>query len=112
MAFASVENRVAGPVGPSERSVVLDVLRGLALLGIALANFPELSLYSFLPPEAAEALPTAGFDRVVRYLQYLFVDGKFYTIFSASASPLSSPMRHGAVSTDSGSSTGAWRSCC
>lgn len=82
MAFASVENRVAGPVGPSERSVVLDVLRGLALLGIALANFPEFSLYSFLPPEAAEALPTAGFDRVVRYLQYLFVDGKFYTIFS------------------------------
>lgn len=82
MASASVENRVAGPVGPSERSVVLDVLRGLALLGIALANFPEFSLYSFLPPEAAEALPTAGFDRVVRYLQYLFVDGKFYTIFS------------------------------
>ena len=44
MAFASVENRVAGPVGPSERSVVLDGLRGLALPGIALATFPEFSL--------------------------------------------------------------------
>lgn len=27
-------------------------------------------------------MPTAGVDAVVRFLQYLFVDGKFYTIFS------------------------------
>lgn len=60
----------------------MDVLRGLALLGIALANFPEFSLYSFLSVEAADAMPTAGIDRVVHYLQYIFIDGKFYTIFS------------------------------
>lgn len=75
-------NHTAIPVGSSERHAILDVLRGLALLGIALANFPEFSLYSFLPSDAANAMPTAGIDRVVRYLQYIFIDGKFYTIFS------------------------------
>lgn len=45
----SVTNHTAIPVRSSERYVILDVLRGLALLGIALANFPEFSLYSFLP---------------------------------------------------------------
>lgn len=76
-----VEN-TAMPVKPSERYVILDMLRGLALLGIALANFPEFSLYSFLPAETADAMPTSGIDRVVHYLQYIFIDGKFYTIFS------------------------------
>lgn len=78
----SVTNHTAIPVRSSERYVILDVLRGLALLGIALANFPEFSLYSFLPVEATDAMPTAGTDRIVRYLQYIFIDGKFYTIFS------------------------------
>ena len=78
----SVTNHTAIPISSSERYAILDVLRGLALLGIALANFPEFSLYSFLPVEAAGAMPTAGIDRIVRYLQYIFIDGKFYTIFS------------------------------
>lgn len=82
MESKTVTNHTAIPVKSSERYVVLDVLRGLALLGIALANFPEFSLYSFLPAEAADAMPTAGIDRVVHYLQYIFIDGKFYTIFS------------------------------
>lgn len=72
----------AMPVKSSGRYVILDVLRGFALLGIALANFPEFSLYSFLQSEAAQAMPTAGADRIVRYLQYIFIDGKFYTVFS------------------------------
>lgn len=75
-------DNAAIPVKSSERHVILDVLRGLALLGIAMANFPEFSLYTFLSHEAAGAMPTAGVDRVVRYLQYIFIDGKFYTIFS------------------------------
>ena len=75
-------NHTAMPVKLSERHVRLEVLRGLALLGISLANFPEFSLYTFLPVEVVDAMPTAGIDRVVHYLQYTFIDGKFYTIFS------------------------------
>lgn len=82
MESKTVTNHTAIPVKSSERYVILDVLRGLALLGIALANFPEFSLYSFLSAEAADAMPTAGIDRIVHYLQYIFIDGKFYTIFS------------------------------
>ena len=70
------------PVKSSERYIILDVLRGFALLGICMANFPEFSLFTFLKPEASAALPTAGIDRVVRFLLYVFVDGKFYTLFS------------------------------
>ncbi|MCR4995254.1 MAG: DUF418 domain-containing protein [Bacteroidales bacterium] len=72
----------AGPTTGLQRHVVLDALRGTALMGIALANFPEFALWTFLSPSAQEALPTAAADRVVRFLQYLFIDGKFYTIFS------------------------------
>lgn len=82
MEAESATSHTAIPVKSSERHVILDVLRGLALLGIALANFPEFSLYSFLPAEAADAMPTAGIDRIVHYLQYIFIDGKFYTLFS------------------------------
>ena len=64
------------------RHIILDSLRGLALFGICLANFPEFSLYSFLDSSVTGAMPTAGIDRIVRYLQYIFIDGKFYTIFS------------------------------
>ena len=70
------------PVKSSERYIILDALRGFALLGIGLANFPEFSLYTFLKPEAAAALPSAGADRVTHYLLYWLVDGKFYTLFS------------------------------
>ena len=72
----------ARPVRSKERYLILDVLRGLALFGICLANFPEFSLYSFLKGEVAAAMPTAGADRIARYLQYVFIDGKFYTLFS------------------------------
>ena len=70
------------PVKPSERYVILDALRGFALLGVCLANYPEFSLYTFQPAETAAAMPSAGIDRVVRFLQYMFIDGKFYTLFS------------------------------
>ena len=70
------------PVKSSERYVILDVLRGFALLGICLANFPEFGLYTFLKPEAASSMSTAVADSIARFLLYVFVDGKFYTLFS------------------------------
>ena len=71
-----------GPTTERQRHLILDLLRGLALMGIALANFPEFALWTFLSAEEQAAMPTAEVDRVVRYAQYLLVDGKFYTIFS------------------------------
>jgi len=64
------------------RYVFLDALRGFALLGICLANFPEFSLYTFQPQEVTSSMPSACADRVCRGLLSFFVDGKFYTIFS------------------------------
>ena len=72
----------SAPVKSSERYIILDALRGFALLGIALANFPEFSLFTFLKPEAVAALPSAETDLWVRRLLYFLVDGKFYTLFS------------------------------
>ncbi len=72
----------ASPVEASKRHVILDALRGFALLGICMANFPEFSLYTFLTPEAAGAMATASCDRITQFLLNLFVDGKFYTVFS------------------------------
>ena len=70
------------PTTEKQRHLILDILRGFALMGIALANYPEFALWTFLDPAQQAAMPTAYADRVVRFLQYLLVDGKFYTIFS------------------------------
>ena len=77
-----MEKSPLSPTTAKERHVVLDALRGLALLGIALANFPEFALWTFLSADEQSAMPTAGVDRIVRFMQYMLVDGKFYTIFS------------------------------
>ena len=55
----------------------MDALRGFAILGICLANFPEFSLWTFAPAEAH----TAG-DNILQTILTFFVDGKFYTLFS------------------------------
>ena len=70
------------PVEASKRFIILDALRGFALLGICLANYPEFSLYTFLEPESVQSMPSAGIDLVTKYFIYIFIDGKFYTIFS------------------------------
>lgn len=73
---------MTGPTTERQRHVILDALRGLALMGIALANFPEFALWTFLSSEQQAAMPTAYIDEIVRFLLYLVVDGKFYSIFS------------------------------
>ena len=66
----------------AKRYHILDILRGFALLGICMANYTEFSLYSFLNSEAAGAFPTAKADSLTRWFLNIFIDGKFYTIFS------------------------------
>jgi len=71
---------IAAPV--KKRYVELDALRGFAILGIILANYPEFSLWTFRSAEEVAAMPSACADHVIRWLQYIFIDGKFYTLFS------------------------------
>lgn len=71
-----------GPTTERQRYIILDALRGFALFTIILANFPEFGLWTFLSKEAQQAMPPAGVDRIVRFLQYFLIDGKGYTLFS------------------------------
>ena len=50
-----------------ERHVVLDALRGLALLGIALANFPEFGLWTFLSKEAQSLQSTEPKEPIIPF---------------------------------------------
>ena len=69
------------PVQYQDREVFMDVLRGFAILGIFIANLNGFNFYSadadltgpYLVPE---------FDSKMTFLHHLFIEGKFYTIFS------------------------------
>jgi uncharacterized protein len=71
------------PVTRQERIAAMDVLRGIAVLGIFLINMPL-----FVAPAAAffdresNALWTATADRLATLFIYIFAQGKFYTLFS------------------------------
>ena len=66
----------------ANRIAALDVLRGIAVGGILFANVLVFFGIIFMPPEMAAALPTAGADRVAAFLERVFVEGKFYSVFS------------------------------
>ena len=72
---------VFGPVRVAERIPAIDVLRGFALLGILMMNIeafvgPLNAAFSGLDPTLT------GIDRVADALVYIFVQGKFYPLFS------------------------------
>lgn len=79
--FASMV-QTGAPVEVKQRHIILDALRGFALLGICLANYSEFSLYSFLEAFPKEMFPTATIDTITQWILFIFIDGKFYTIFS------------------------------
>ncbi len=70
----------AAPV--RERIAALDVVRGVAVGGILLANVMVFFGLFVIPPNLAAAMPTAAADSVTRFLEQVFVDGKFYSVFS------------------------------
>lgn len=72
----------AGPIDASERSLLLDSLRGWALFGILVANMMVFTGFIFMPDESRDALLLAGLDDLSEFLLEWLVSGKFYSIFS------------------------------
>jgi len=79
--FSSSAADVA-PLPVRERIQALDVLRGVAVAGILLANILVFFGLIFLPPDRAAGLMTGTADRVTLFVEKVLVDGKFYSIFS------------------------------
>ena len=70
------------PIAISEREIFMDVLRGFAILGIFIANLGTgFSGYreseNLTGPFLAE-----GWDHKMSFLHHMFIEGKFYSIFS------------------------------
>ncbi len=70
------------PVQTADRAQILDVLRGIAILGIFLNNIFGLSGYGFLTEKSKQQFSTYSIDRIIEFLQVVFVEGKFYSLFS------------------------------
>ncbi|GAA0284366.1 DUF418 domain-containing protein [Alteraurantiacibacter aestuarii] len=78
-----VEQVTVAPVQAGARIASLDLIRGIAVLGILLANitgFAHVDIAYYWPP----ALPGGGdtADRLIWLAQYVLVDGKFRGLFS------------------------------
>lgn len=69
------------PVQTNEREIFMDVLRGFAILGIFIANLHSFSWYSE-QAHATGPLLIEGWDHKMSFLHHLFIEGKFYSIFS------------------------------
>ncbi|RYY57283.1 MAG: DUF418 domain-containing protein [Chitinophagaceae bacterium] len=69
------------PTATQEREQFMDVLRGFAILGIFIANLAGFSWYF---PESGISSPwlLPGPDRTMSFLHQMFIEGKFYSIFS------------------------------
>lgn len=74
-----VKDRHSISSNPQKRIAFLDVLRGLSIFGIFLANLQWFS-FSFLRVGGKYVFPEA--DSKLSFLYAVLVDGKFYSIFS------------------------------
>lgn len=66
----------------SQRADLLDALRGFALFGVVWSNYAVLSYWLFMSPPEQAALPGSGADAALGFFHRVFIDGKFYSIFS------------------------------
>jgi uncharacterized protein len=77
-----MNNQTALPVSLNERSDILDVLRGFALLGVLLDNIMGFTGWGFKTESMREALPTWPADGILGLSELTFINGKFYSLFS------------------------------
>jgi uncharacterized protein len=69
------------PVQNQDREIFMDVLRGFAILGIFIANLNSFTFYSANANLTGPCL-VPELDHNMSFLQHMFIEGKFYTIFS------------------------------
>lgn len=74
--------QIVSPVSSRDREVFMDVLRGFCILGIFIANLHSLSWYNFADPTATGPMLFPATDHKVLFLHHMFIEGKFYSIFS------------------------------
>src|SRR5688572_1815809 len=70
----------SAPVSLNEREKFMDALRGFAILGIFIANLIGLTLYN--PTDTTKGWHFPELDKQMLFLQHVFIEGKFYSIFS------------------------------
>ena len=75
-------NTELNPVSRSDRIDFLDALRGFAVLGIFIANLPYFAGTAFLGEEELASMQSATWDAGVMAFQHIFVEAKFYSLFS------------------------------
>lgn len=72
---------IISPANPEERIHLIDAIRGFALLGIFIANISVG--FAFYNPEATNTGPLFhSLDNQLFFLEHVFIEGKFYSIFS------------------------------
>lgn len=72
----------AEPIRVQERIEVLDVIRGFALLGILIANMPWYNSPALYSEILGKSLWPGFWDTIASSFVNLFIQGKFYSIFS------------------------------
>lgn len=68
------------PVSLNQREEFMDALRGFAILGIFIANLIGLSIYN--SNDTSKGFHFGELDKQMMFLQHVFIEGKFYSIFS------------------------------
>lgn len=66
----------------TQRTELLDALRGFALFGVVWSNYAVLSVWIFMAPDARALLPGYALDGALEAFHTILIDGKFYSIFS------------------------------
>lgn len=66
----------------TQRTELLDALRGFALFGVVWSNYAVFAYWIFMDPEVRSALPGAFLDAPFEAFHTILIDGKFYSIFS------------------------------
>ncbi|WP_216829800.1 DUF418 domain-containing protein [Alkalihalobacterium elongatum] len=75
----------AKPTSTNERIITIDIIRGIALMAILMANMVAFKTPVFQEANFVldgELLIGGGINQIIDYLLHLFIHGKFYPMFS------------------------------